>query len=167
MKTCCFIGHRKVKKTPELIEKLEKTVINLIKTQNVGTFLFGSKSNFDELCLKKVSELKNVYPEIKLIYVRSHFPYISKDYTNYLLKTYDDTFIPNGVENSGKASYVKRNRAMIDLSDFCVFYYDLNYNPPMKSRLNGKLPDYQPKSGTHIAYEYANKRKKEIINLYK
>lgn len=66
---------------------------------------------------------------------------------------------------SGKASYVERNQALINDSDFCVFYFDLTYRPPRRKTGDRSLTDYQPKSGTGIAYEYALQKKKTIINL--
>ena len=44
-------------------------------------------------------------------------------------------------------------------------YYNENYAPPRKNSKRD-LTDYQPKSGTKIAYDYAVKKKKEIINVY-
>ena len=35
---------------------------------------------------------------------------------------------------AGKASYIERNFAMIDDSDYCIFYYDNNYKPNMNSK---------------------------------
>ena len=61
---------------------------------------------------------------------------------------------------AGKASYVERNQAMIDNSDYCVFYYDSSYQPKPKKN------DYQPKSGTAIIYAYAQQKKKNIVNLF-
>ena len=49
---------------------------------------------------------------------------------------------------SGKASYIERNKAMIDASDFIVFY--------AKER---------PDSGAWKAYKYAVKRKKLLVNI--
>ena len=71
--TCCFFGHRKIDKTPELIDRLTKEIEILITEKDVGIFYFGSKSEFDDLCHKIVTELKEKYPHIKRIYVRSAF----------------------------------------------------------------------------------------------
>ena len=54
---------------------------------------------------------------------------------------------------------------MIDDSDFCVFYYNNSYKPKAKGNKRSKMYDYQPNSGTKIAYEYANKEHKAIINI--
>ena len=48
---------------------------------------------------------------------------------------------------------------------FCVFYYDSEYKPPMRKYSKHDLTNYQPTSGTKLAYEYAEKKGVEIINL--
>ena len=52
--------------------------------------------------------------------------------------------------------FIRRNKFMIDKSDFCIFYFDDNYIPKTKTR-----------SGTGIAYEYAIKKGKEIVNVFR
>lgn len=151
--TCCFIGHRKVNETEELKQKLTEVIENLIVNENVDTFLFGSKSEFNDLCRCTVTELKKKYPNIKRIFVRAEYPYINDDYRDYLLQFYEDTYYPQKVLNSGKASYVKRNIEMIDNSKFCVVYYDENYSHNNR------------KSGARIAYEYAVGKRKMIMNV--
>ncbi|MBQ9782491.1 MAG: DUF1273 family protein [Clostridia bacterium] len=155
----CFIGHRTILKNKELKLLLKQTIRDLIN-KGVTTFLFGSKSEFDELSWEIVTELKKTYPCIKRVYVRSAFEYIDDFYEKYLLKSYEKTYFPSKVKNAGRCSYVERNYEMIDSSDYCIFYYDENYVVPL-SRQNER------KSGTKIAYNYAIKKKKNIINLYK
>lgn len=153
-KTCSFIGHRKTVSTPQLEARLETVIKELIEKNGVTVFLFGSKSRFDDLCLAMITKLKERYPFIKRVYVRSMYPEIEKFYEKYILESYDETYMPKGVEKAGRAAYVERNQAMIDGSDFCVFYYDENYRPEKR------------KSGTRIAYEYAKKKGKKIYNVY-
>ena len=69
------------------------------------------------------------------------------------------------MENAGRASYVERNQEMINKSKFCVVYYDENYLPPRRKSSRRDLFDYQPKSVTAVAYDYAMKKKKHIINI--
>ena len=151
--TCCFIGHREINVTDELKEKLRVVIECLIVDENIDTFLFGSKSQFDNLCYDIVTEIKKKYPHIKRIFVRAEYPYIDESYEAYLLESYEDTYFPKSLLGAGKASYVKRNCEMIDNSRFCIVYYKEDYTP--KSR----------KSGTKIALTYAEKKKKNIIRF--
>ena len=166
-KTCCFIGHRKIHKADRLIDELHTTIIDLIVNKGVCNFLFGSRSEFNDLCLEIVSELKIEYPHIKRIYVRAEYPYIDDDYKAYLLESYDDTYYPKHIEKSGKSAYVERNIEMINNSAYCIFYYEENYIPPRIRKSHCDLTDYQPKSGTKIAYEYAHKENRRVLNEHK
>ena len=165
-KTCCFFGHRKIDETEDLKVNLYKIIEDLIVNEKVDTFLFGSKSEFDDLCHKTVTELKDKYPYIKRIYVRSAYQYIPDWYEKSLLLNNEGTYFPEHMENAGRASYVERNQEMINHSNFCVVYYDENYLPPRRKNSRRDLFDYQPKSGTAIAHSYAITKKKVIINTF-
>lgn len=151
--TCCFFGHRKINETEELKAKLIEVIEKLIVDENVDTFLFGSKSRFNSLCLELVTEIKEKYPHIKRIYVRAEYPDINEQYTNYLLDGFEDTYYPEHIRNSGKAAYVERNYEMINKSQYCIVYYDEQNAPTTR------------KSGTKIALDYAVKEEKKIINI--
>ncbi len=151
LNTCCFFGHRTINETEELRMKLKETIEGLIINENVDTFLFGSKSRFNSLCLELVTKIKEKYPHVKRIYVRAEFPFINDDYMTYLLKSYDYTYYPEKIIGAGRAAYVERNNEMINNSRFCIFYYDKQNAPTTH------------KSGTKIAYDYACKQKKQII----
>ena len=56
---------------------------------------------------------------------------------------------------------------MINDSDYCIFYYDENYRPKMRTYSKQSVLNYQPNSGTAIAYNYAKQKHKKIINLIK
>ena len=151
--TCCFFGHRTINDTDELRTKITEAIERLITDENVDTFLFGSKSEFDRLCLELVSKLKEKYPHVKRIYVRAEFPFINDDYLNYLLKSYDDTYYPEKLHGAGRAAYVERNYEMINNSKYCIVYYDEPNAPTTR------------KSGTKIALDYALKKGREIITF--
>ncbi len=153
MNTCCFFGHRTINETEELRTKITETVERLIADENVDTFLFGSKSRFDSLCLELVTKIKEKYPHVKRIYVRAEFPIINDSYKAYLLENYEDTYYPEKLLGSGRAAYVERNYEMIDKSRFCIVYYDEPNAPTNR------------KSGTKIALDYAIKHKKDIISF--
>ena len=101
------------------------------------------------------------------VFRRSAFQHIPDWYKDSLLQHYEDTYFPEHMENAGRASYVERNQEMINHSKFCVVYYDENYLPPRRKNSRRDLFDYQPKSGTAVAYNYAVRKKKEIINVFK
>ncbi len=164
----CFIGHRNVEKTEKLVQLLRETMISLVNN-GVYTFLFGGTGEFDHFAWEIASRLKKEYAEIKRVYVRSQFPVIDDDYKQYLLTLYDETYFPQEIANAGKFVHVERNYLMIDSCDCCVFYYDKQYTPPPSNnyRRNDLLPTQnKTNSGTKLAYEYAVKKKKRIINLY-
>lgn len=149
--TCCFFGHRTIQESEELTKALRKAIERLIKEEGVDTFLFGSKSRFDELCLALVIALKADYPHIRRIYVRAEYPYINEEYRAYLLKSYEDSYYPERILGAGRAVYVERNRDLIDNSRFCIVYYREDKAPTTRQ------------SGTKRALDYALSKKKEVI----
>lgn len=180
VKQCSFFGHRNIEITDDLKQKLKVVVEDLIIKNNVYNFLFGSRSNFDSLCRLVVTELKEKYENIKrIVYTcksescileteRTEWEYI---YSKLQKQPIHLIGVEQEVEHktkyiSGKASYVERNYAMINDSDFCVFYYDDKYMPDIRKRCKKSIWTYQPKSGTSLAYNYAKQKNIPIINLF-
>ena len=161
--TCCFFGHREIAEKEELKTRLFNEIENLIIGRRVEYFLFGSKSCFDDLCYDVVSELKSKYNIIKRIYVRAEFPEINNEYREYLLRKYEDTYYPEKLIGEGKAAYVERNFEMIDNSNYCICYFDGEYTVSKKRK---DRENSTGKSGTAIAYNYAVKKSKNIINVF-
>lgn len=179
IKTCSFFGHRDIEITEELRQKVKNIVEDLILKHNVLVFLFGSRSNFDTLCHLVVTDLKEEYKDIKRIAYncKSETCIFENERTrwedlrsffhlqNLSLPCVEEEFEHKTKYTSGKASYVERNQAMINDSDYCVFYYDKDYKPKTRKRSMRKDCFFQPKSGTALAYAYAKQKKKTIINL--
>ena len=183
-KKCCFIGHRTIVASTELTENLTKTIERLIAQDGVKYFLFGSRSEFDDLCHSIVTALKEKHPHIvRVAYTRrSEYAVKAEEKekmertwasvlkTDVKFKDYDAEVQSEKVYSAGKASYVERNQELIDASDFCVFYYNEEYQPPRRKRTNRDLSTYQPKSGTRLAYEYAVQKSKKtdkvVINMF-
>ena len=183
-KRCCFIGHRTIEQTDELLALLTDTIRRLILEEGVCYFLFGSRSAFDDLCHRIVTEFQQEFPNIvRVAYTRrSEYAVKAEEKvkmertwatilkTEVKLKDYDAEVQSDRVFSAGKASYVERNQEMIDDSDFCVFYYNESYLPPRRKRSNRDLSSYQPKSGTQLAYEYAIQKSKKtdkvVINTF-
>lgn len=152
--TVTCIGHRDVEDTDGLRERLTQTVESLIH-EGADTFLFGSKSAFNDLCYEVVTALQKKYGHIRRVYVRAEYESIDEQYSAYLMTMYEDSFYPPQVHGAGALSYVKRNQVMIDRSDIVIAYYNVRYTP--RRRTN---------SGTKIAVEYARKKHKRLINLF-
>ena len=149
--TACFFGHRTIDETEDLKRSLTAAIENLITAEGVDTFLFGSKSRFDSLCLELVTDLKEKYPYLKRVYVRAEYPEITEEYKVYLLRSYEDTYYPEKLRNAGRAAYVERNRELIDRSRFCIVYYSETHSPATR------------KSGTKAALDYAVKKERRIL----
>lgn len=178
-KICSFFGHRKIVITEELKEKVKRVIEDLIVNHNVLTFLFGSRSDFDYLCHLVVTELKEKYPNIKrLSYTcrsepctlegeRAHweevYSYFRKEKVTLL--GVEEEIEHKTKYTSGRVSYVERNQAMINDSDYCIFYYDENYQPEMRKHSKRCIGYYQPKSGAALTHTYAKQKKKIIINV--
>ncbi len=177
-KSCSFIGHRTVDNIEKIEIKTKNLVERLILEQNVSTFIFGSRSDFDNLCQKIVSEFKIKYPHIKrIIYTCKSESCVLESERDKIEKLY--SFITNSPQKllcvdeeyefknkymAGKASYIERNQSMIDNSDFCIIYYRQHYIP--KQRKNKTtLSVYQPKSGTKLAFEYIKRKGKPYFNI--
>lgn len=177
-KVCCFVGHRNAILTDFQYDKLKSVIEYLIVNHNVKAFLFGSRSNFDTLCHNVVTDIKTKYPFIvrksytcrsETCILESEREYWEEVYGR-LGKKVSLLAVEEEVEHktkytSNKASYVERNQAMINDSDYCIFYYDDNYKPKMRKSSNRGVGYYQPKSGTKIAYDYAKQKRKVVINL--
>lgn len=152
VRTCAFIGHRNVNQTVMLKKRLKQIITTIIVKDNVDTFLFGSKSAFNDLCYTAVSELKQLYPHVRRVFVRVEW---DNDNMDYIAAHYEETLCPDKVRGAGRKSYILRNEEMIDMCDILVAYCDMNYTPTTMT-----------KSGTIMATEYARKKKKQIINLF-
>lgn len=176
-KSCVFLGHRTVDCNDDLRQKVKDVVENLIVHKGVTKFLFGSRSDFVTFCLDIVTELKANYPHIeRIVYTCKHESCIleseraewekiySRQNINTKVQVVDKEIYYTTRAISNKASYIQRNFAMIDASQYCVFYYNKDYQPPARKLSKHKPLYYQSNSGTHLAYNYALMKKKTIIN---
>ena len=185
MKACSFFGHRDTLQTDELKQKVRETVERLIVKEGVDTFLFGSRSKFDELCHIVVTELKEKYPQIQRI------AYLCKHETACLVGTGmeerrrikeltgRDVYVreveeikkPDRVNSAGRAAYVERNQDMINASNYCVFFYCPYKSKVRSKKLTQGVCKHQTISGTALAFLYAIQFKKagkiQVFNLSK
>ncbi len=144
MKTCCFIGHRKIEITDGLVLAIRHILLSLIEDEGVRIFAFGSRSEFNSLCHKIVTDLQKEYKGIERVALtcRSEVCCLESEkerWEEIFAKNSNQTVRLQGFEReiefknkytSGRAAYVERNQALIDMSDFCIFYFDKDYLPP-------------------------------------
>ena len=127
MKTCCFTGHRIMKITPELVQRLREAIIYVID-KGVTKFYDGGAIGFDMLAAETVMELKTEYPNIKLNML---LPCPSKEQIkgwnksqitryNKIIKAADSVTVVS--EHYTKDCMKRRNQKLVDLADCCICY---------------------------------------------
>ena len=151
--SCCIFGHREVEKTNELTLRLKSVFEDLIINKKVNCFLFGGFGAFDDLCHEVITELKRKYSYIKRVYVCEDYKFIDRPHKRPKWLTNEDyeefTYFEMRYTGFYQRIYF-RNCEIINNSDYCVFYVDIN----------------QKYSGAKKALEYAIKKKKDYINIF-
>ena len=184
-KACSFFGHRNTTLTQMQKSKLQDVIEDLIVNHGVERFLLGSRSSFNEICHAIVTDLRNKYPTVKryaytcpseACFLENMREYWEDVFSSYHKRKITFLGVEKEIEHktkytAGCGSYVERNQAMIDDSDYCIFYYNEKYLPQRRKISPKYASDYQPKSGTALAYQYANRRLRTgkilgIINLF-
>ncbi len=128
MPACCFTGHRDIPLAERRLisSKLKETINDLIKTKGVTAFRCGGALGFDTIAALYVLEIKNEYPEIKLIIDVPHrnqsnvWREYDKHTYNYILSNADKVNVMSEIYYKGCMQ--KRNRFMVDNSDYVVAY---------------------------------------------
>ena len=141
-----FCGHSNCLFSDEEKEKLKQLLINEIIKNPTCKFYLGGYGDFDSLCLRTLLELKTDFPDIELLFIT---PYLDKNYINLeLAKYYYDDIIFPPIENvPRKFAILKRNEWMVDSADLVIAYVKYSWGGATKT------------------LEYANRKKKQIINL--
>lgn len=170
--SCSFFGHRKTIITERLKQKLMEIIEDLIVNKNVKIFLFGSRSNFNELCYSVVTGLKEKYEEIKRIaFTCKSETCILENEKQKWEKIYyrlnkneshmfvvEEEFEHETKYISGKASYIERNQAMINNSCYCIFYYDEQYKPEQRKRNKKAYVFISQKAERHLPLPMQTKK---------
>ena len=139
------------------LEAIGQKVPDLVPKILSGRYKISHK-NIVELSMLTPAQIQKVVARIE----SDEQPFVR--YKDVRINDFDAEYEHPTKYSSGRGSYVERNQAMIDDSDICVFYYDENYLPLRRKNSPRDISDYQPKSGTRIAYEYAIKKEKRVIN---
>ena len=149
MESCSVFGHREIKITIELKNRIYATFEDLIR-KGCTRFYFGGFGTFDNLCHEIISDLKIKYSNVQRIFCLSDVRHLRTSKRPSWLKDEDyENFIYWDLDFDWWYQRIYyRNCATIDHSDIVVFYIEEREN-----------------SGAYKAFKYAQKKKKEIINL--
>lgn len=152
MKTCCFSGHRIMKITPELVQRLRDTIVDVIGN-DVTDFYDGGAIGFDMLCAETVMELKPDYPDIKLHLLLPCPPEEqSKDWNKAQITRYEKMLnaadsVTVVSEHYTKDCMKRRNERLVKLADCCICYCT------------------NPRSGTGQTVRMAKEKEITVLNL--
>lgn len=151
LKICSFFGHRQIHLTEDLYQRVYAEILNSL---NFGcrTFYFGGYGEFDRLCYKIVNRIKEENPSLNLrrVFCVPQERYIYKRVRYFRREDYDEVIYLSPTFDWWYTSIYYRNLAMIDSSDYIIFYAENREN-----------------SGAYKTYKYAVKKKdKAVVNLY-
>lgn len=119
MKKCCAFGHRELYRNID--EELKALIIDLIEHEGVTLFMTGGIGQTDGKFSSVVRELKHSYKQIELVLVKPYFSGELNTNKEYYEIMYDDVIIPDELAGCHyKSAITKRNRWMIDRSDFII-----------------------------------------------
>lgn len=126
--TCCFTGHRNIPtdEVPIVMQQTEHHIRELVK-RGVTFFGVGGAIGYDTLSAQLLFKLrKTSYPHIKIILVYPFDGFTSRwskdqqrEYAR-LLPQYDK--IVKITQTDSKASYLQRDRHLVDCSAHCICY---------------------------------------------
>ena len=144
-KIVAFAGHRFEWHCKGVKEKIIPTLEDLI---NKGYTIFynGAYGAFDSICSHAVLELKNKYPQIKLIRILSYYHHEKDKYE--LPPCYDGSIYPDLEECHYKQIITKRNEWIVDNCDVLVCHIENTF-----------------RSGAYNTVKYARKTNKPIIYI--
>ena len=126
-KICMFCGHRDIINKAEIEYKVTEIIKDLIENKSVNIFYTGGMGDFDNICSKCVRKFKEKYSNIKLCLI---IPYMTKDILRngkYYYSLYDEIIEPDMGDIFPKGAIAKRNRWMVDKSDYMVVYVKSDY----------------------------------------
>lgn len=119
-RTCCFTGHRTIcpDQYPDIQKRLASQVEQLI-LQGVCVFAAGGAIGFDTLAAEVVLELRNKYPQIKLILVLPCAGKVSPKREQIMAQA-DEVRVLAAQYHAGCMQV--RNRYLVEHADYCLCY---------------------------------------------
>ena len=116
MDTCTFFGHSECY---ELDVSILKMTIEDLINKGIDTFYVGHNGNFDNLVFGALIDLQKIYPNISVTVVLAYLTTQNTKHDPY--QGY--TIYPEDVAEAPRRFAIdRRNRWMIEHSDFCICY---------------------------------------------
>ncbi len=149
---CCFTGHRIIAADlhKTLPQRLELQIRQLIK-QGTVDFITGGALGFDTLAAQAVLNLRNEFPDIRLILAlpcqdqSKRWSKGDRDLYEEIRRRAD--FVHYTAQEYFSGCMMRRNRFMVDHSANCVFYLT------------------NPRSGTYRTVAYAIEQGLQLYNI--
>ena len=138
-----FAGHRSLTEHSALSQKLLATFRENLPKAEPLRFYCGGYGEFDRLCAGACRLIQKEYPNSRICYIS---PYLLPKKDQADSDAYDEIIYPPLESVPPRLAILKRNQWMIDQADLVITYVK-----------------YQ--GGAFQTLEYAQKRKKRIINL--
>ena len=153
MRSCCFTGHRIMKITPELVQRLRVAIIGVIG-MGVAEFYDGGAIGFDMLCAETVIALKAEYSYIKLHLLLPCPPeeqvkvWNNTQTARYreIMQAADSVTVLS--EHYTEDCMRRRNERLVEIADFCICYCT------------------NPRSGTGQTVRMAQNKGIQIMNIF-
>lgn len=138
MVACTFFGHRECYglDSPVLHQAIEELIV-----KGVDTFYVGNQGQFDSAVYGCLKQIRKEYPHIRVCVVLAYLPTEKNEYDDIA-----DTMYPE-IEGHPKFAIERRNRWMIDRSDYCICYINHTWG------------------GAYKFARFAKRRGKAVINI--
>ena len=115
MSACTFFGHRVCR---DLDRNLLKGAIEELIGKGADRFYVGNQGDFDSMVFHILIELEKVYPHISISVVLAYLPRENSAFDPY--EGY--SMYPEIEDGLPKFAIERRNKWMIDASDYCLCY---------------------------------------------
>lgn len=126
--TCCFTGHRKIRKGDEaaIRAKIREQVLPLLD-QGITDFMVGGAVGFDMLAAETLLDLREkegkelrIISALPFLQWRKGWPMEAVEREDRILEKSDEILI--SAKGYSRQSYLHRDRRMVDASSVCIAY---------------------------------------------
>lgn len=138
MAACVFFGHRECY---HMDSSALAAAIKVLIGKGVDVFYVGNQGRFDGIVYSLLKQFRETYPHIRVCVVLAYLPEKQGE-------ELADTMYPE-IEGHPRFAIERRNRWMIDASDYCICYIDHTWG------------------GAYKSVKLAQRRGKTVINLGK